>query len=749
MIDYIRAYKKYSSSYYVSEGVRTTSGVMIPLLTASYFGELRMGIALGLGAMCVALTDNTGPIHHRKNGMVAALVLIFIMALLTGFAMNWPVLLALLIGVMGFACSIIGVYGVRVAAVGVAGLLVMILSIDERNNTDDVIRNAFLVAAGGLFYLILSLLLYKLRPYKLIQQALGDALISTGDYLRSRAAFYENGVDYENTYKNILEQQVQVHNKQNLVREMLFKTRDIVRESTHTSRILMMIFLDSVDLFERVMTSQQDYKQLHEQMDDTNLLPAFRNIILKLAAETEDIGLALQEGKASSPDTDLEREIRSVEENFLKLRISAMDDSNIEGFIGMRHILNSLKDLYARIETLHRYTSFDQKISDNFKRQIEYSKFVSPSDFNSKLLLNNLNADSNIFRHSIRVAISLVAGYFLSLVLPVEHGYWILLTILVILKPAYSLTKQRNLQRLGGTFAGAVIGTVFLLFIKDERALLTILILGMIIAYSMVRLKYMVSVIAMTVYILIAFHFLKPGDFTEVLRDRLIDTIAGSAIAFIATFAVPPRWEHEQIQDLLRETLKAIRNYFNFISKPFINEPLTNLDYKLHRKEAFVKLANLSDAFQRMLNEPRRQQKKVQVIHQMVVSNHMLASHIATLSSYRKLAEQYASDNFRHIIRASCKHLEIAEQTLRKDDIISKSPNDEENFLIREELKILLQQRLHELSEGSLDTSIRRRFSELKTIADQFEYINKISIELERLAVKLSFNSDHQASRVV
>jgi hypothetical protein len=149
-----------------------------------------------------------------------------------------------------------------------------------------------------------------------------------------------------------------------------------------------------------------------------------------------------------------------------------------------------------------------------------------------------------------------------------------------------------------------------------------------------------------------------------------------------------------------------------------------------------------------MLNEPRRQQKKVQVIHQMVVSNHMLASHIATLSSYRKLAEQYASDNFRHIIRASCQHLEIAEQTLRKDVIITKSPNDEENFLIREELKILLHQRLHELSEGSLDTSTRRRFSELKTIADQFEYINKISIELERLAVKLSINSDHQASRV-
>ncbi|WP_410964374.1 FUSC family membrane protein, partial [Salmonella sp. SAL4447] len=85
-------------------------------------------------------------------------------------------------------------------------------------------------------------------------QALGDALISTASYLRTRADFYNSTVDYDQTYKTLLDQQVQVHNKQNLVREMMFKTRDIVRESTHTSRILMMIFLDSVDLFERIMT---------------------------------------------------------------------------------------------------------------------------------------------------------------------------------------------------------------------------------------------------------------------------------------------------------------------------------------------------------------------------------------------------------------------------------------------------------------------------------------------------------------
>ncbi|HEY8399437.1 MAG TPA: FUSC family membrane protein, partial [Flavihumibacter sp.] len=737
MIEYIREYKKYSSSYYVSEGVRTTAGVMVPLLVAVYFGRLDIGLALALGALCVSITDNTGPIHHRVNGMVAALVLIFLSSLITGLVLPYPWLVAVLVTVMGFVCSIIGVYGVRAGAVGAAGLLITILSIDEGLDSWKVLQNALLVSGGGMFYLTMSLLLYRLRPYKLIEKALGDSLLSMGDYLRARAAFYNPDIDYDANYKEVLEQQVLVHNKQSLVREMLFKTRDIVRESTHKSRILMMIFLDSVDLFERIMTSQQDYRQLHKVMDSSGLLPAFQKQILLLADELEKIGLALQEGKVSVPHEWLAETLRALEANFVEVRNATMDDSNIEGFVSLRHILNSVKDIQGRIETIHRYTSFDKKIGDSFSRTVDYNKFVSPSDFNLKLLFNNLSIHSNIFRHSVRVAVSLLAGYFLSTILPVGHGYWILLTIMVILKPAYSLTKKRNFERLAGTFSGAVLGAILLWLIHDDGVLVALMVVGMIVAYSMVRVKYLVSVVAMTVYVLIAFHYLKPGDFTVVLRDRLIDTLAGSAIAFIASFAIPPKWEHEQIQELLEEAILANARYFERVSSIFLGRTFHMEKYKLSRKDAFVKLANLSDAFQRMLNEPKRQQKKVQLIHQMVVNNHMLASHIATLASYRKMAERYASDKFQPIIQASVDHLEVAADYVRQRPAEHRVVSAEENFVIREELKQLLEQRLKEVAEGELDTSTRQRFSELKTIADQFEYINKISMELEKLGARL------------
>ena len=147
--------------------------------------------------------------------------------------------------------------------------------------------------------MLLSLLLYSFRPYKLAQQALGDCIMATADYLRVRASFYEKEVDYEKTYQRMLEQQIAVHEKQNLVRELFYKSRHIIKDSTTTGRTLVMIFTDIVDLFERTMTSYHDYKALHEAFDEDDILQQYRQLILELSNELDEIGIAVKSGEAS------------------------------------------------------------------------------------------------------------------------------------------------------------------------------------------------------------------------------------------------------------------------------------------------------------------------------------------------------------------------------------------------------------------------------------------------------------------
>jgi len=106
------------------------------------------------------------------------------------------------------------------------------------------------------------------------------------------------------------------------------------------------------------------------------------------------------------------------------------------------------------------------------------------------LVLVNPGLQSNIFRYSLRMAVAIMVGYALSLYLPVGHSYWILLTIVVILKPAYALTRQRNNERLLGTLAGGVAGVLVLISTQNTLLLLAILIVCMTGAFSLMRIRY-------------------------------------------------------------------------------------------------------------------------------------------------------------------------------------------------------------------------------------------------------------------
>ena len=74
----------------------------------------------------------------------------------------------------------------------------------------------------------------------------------------------------------------------------------------------------------------------------------------------------------------------------------------------------------------------------------------------------NLDPDSQILRHAVRVAL-LVAGSDLVVRLTgTAHGYWVSLTVLVVLRPDFASTFQRVVLRMVGTIIGLVLATELL-----------------------------------------------------------------------------------------------------------------------------------------------------------------------------------------------------------------------------------------------------------------------------------------------
>jgi uncharacterized membrane protein YccC len=489
-----------------------------------------------------------------------------------------------------------------------------------------------------------------------------------------------------------------------------------------------MAFIDTLDLFERIMTSQQDYRVLHEAFDNTGLLPAFGNTILQLADDLQHVGIAFQEGKGLNADENSSGSVKALGDFFLEQRKALLTPQNSDAFIGLHQVLNSLKDVQHRIDTLHAYSSYDLAFRGSGRTEKELKRFVARSDYNPKLVVDNLNMHSNIFRHSLRVSLALVLGYLGAFWLPVGHDYWIMLTIIVILKPAYSLTRKRNIERLAGTVGGVIVAAFLLYTIHENAVLLSILMLSMIITYSLIRTRYLPSVVFMTIYIVIAFHLLKSGDTKSVLRDRLVDTAIGSAIAFATVFLLPPRWEHETILDLASDLVEANRNYFNYIAGAFSGETFLNNPYRLKRKATYVALANLGDAFQRMLNEPKSKQQKGEQLHQLIVSSHVLVSHIATLSAYR---QQYGTDYglpaFARVQETADLQFRAASDTLK----LGQKAAGEETVNPEQVMEPVEWQASEAAQTKGLKPAV------FKTIVDQFEIILRVSNDIKNIASAL------------
>jgi uncharacterized membrane protein (TIGR01666 family) len=626
----IRSTQDFLLSNYFSDGVRITFGVLLPSVILAQFGLLKYGMTLSLGALCVSVVDFPGPLLHRRNAMVVTVLLVAITSLIIGLTNTNVILTAALLAISCVIFSMLSVYGNREAAIGTASLLVLVLSIDDVRPADQVIIHAGLVFVGGLWYTILSYLSNTIRPYRIAEQTLSDSILEVSNFLETKARFYRNSTNYEETYAELLKLQSKVNDKQEEVREVLFKTREIVRESTPQGRFLLVVFVDMVDLFEQTMSSFYNYQQLHEQFASVQILSLYEDAILKIADELKEISFALKTGRVPSPPIVLNKEILTLKKEIALLEANNGGRFTTLGIIAIKNIEINIENIVHRLNIINGY--FDKSEKKNLKHpNVDLEKFINRQNIDYKLYLGSFSFHSSNFRHSLRVSIVMLIGFMISRSLNFSHSYWILLTILVISKPAFSLTKERNYERLIGTIVGAVIGMLILTFVQDKNVLFVILLFCMIGAYSFQRKNYVVSVVFMTPYVLVLFEFLGMGGLS-IARERIYDTLIGSAIAFAASYFLFPSWEYEKVKEAMVKMLEANKKYFEKVTDLYFGHAEVLTDYKLARKEVYVATGNLSTLFQRMFSEPKSKQLVIKELYQFTALNHLLSSNIATLT---------------------------------------------------------------------------------------------------------------------
>jgi hypothetical protein len=152
-------------------------------------------------------------------------------------------------------------------------------------------------------------------------------------------------------------------------------------------------------------------------------------------------------------------------------------------------------------------------------------------------LKQNLSPHTEAFRYGFARWLSL------------QHGYWVPMTVLLVLKPDFHQTFLRGVARIAGTLSGAALATLLAALVRPVPALLALLVLIFAwLCYSLPRVNYATFTICITVYIVFLLALAGLPEMIMV-EYRTVDTVIGGVLALIAYALWPVQARHPQFRE--------------------------------------------------------------------------------------------------------------------------------------------------------------------------------------------------------
>ncbi|HEV2253891.1 MAG TPA: FUSC family protein [Streptosporangiaceae bacterium] len=162
------------------------------------------------------------------------------------------------------------------------------------------------------------------------------------------------------------------------------------------------------------------------------------------------------------------------------------------------------------------------------------------------------------FRNSLRASVALAAAVLVADVSGVQHGFWVVLGTLSVLRTSASSTESTALRALGGTVIGFVVGALLLLGIGTSTPALwaALPIAVAVAAYAPGTLPFTFGQAAFTVVIVVLFNLLVPAGWKVGLL-RIEDVAIGCAVSLVVGVLFWPRGAGSVVGDDLADAFRV------------------------------------------------------------------------------------------------------------------------------------------------------------------------------------------------
>ena len=181
----------------------------------------------------------------------------------------------------------------------------------------------------------------------------------------------------------------------------------------------------------------------------------------------------------------------------------------------------------------------------------------------------HLNLTSPISRHAVRLAGAAASGTAIARFADVPAGYWIPLTVLLVMRPETAHTYTRCVGRVAGICAGVVVSSALTLLWQPSglaAAILAVLFLGITYAVSIFGYIAVTAAFGATIALL-----LDITDPSSSVGDLLLAVVIGGALAVLFHVVIPDD-ALIRLRQRAGELLKTEIDYAATVIKAFVHD---------------------------------------------------------------------------------------------------------------------------------------------------------------------------------
>jgi len=636
----LRAALRIALSHYVASGLTVALG----LLFISGGVHLWLGTiaasAAATGVIVTAPPDLPGPRRGKFFQMLPAPLIGLPLFFAVQMLHSAPIRLGLLLVPATFMAFLAMAWGKRGIPIAIAVMFSMVFSMATPAPTGmaDVIERTVHFGLGAGLYVIWATLANLALNGRFRTQSVADVLYSLAALMRTEAGQFtpqDQTRDVRDTPAPVLGQLLR---EQAALADQLQATRDIVLESPRTPRRqrLAAMLVIVLEMRDQLLASELDLDTLRTHPSHADALVEMRCVLEELADETIALADALMMGR--HPDAVADRRPRLA-----AIHVSADDGHHgPQGSVGptaamlARGLASRIGHINDEVLRLSAMARGDAEPNLAVVRA-NWQLFVSPTDWSWRPFLTLWRWDQPPLRHAIRAALAIAAGYAIAVSMPWgSHDYWILLTIVVVLRGSLSQTLERRNARVAGTLLGCVLAVGLLSAHPSALMLLVIVTVSQAIAHSFAVRRYLVTAVAATVLGLVQAHMLNTGTAPIfALFERIADTLIGAALAWGFCYVLPS-WERTQIPALVARVLTAQARHARLalgLGQLQAIDSSPELEWRLARREAFDSLSALVQATQRSLSEPRAVQPPLEPLEHLQAHSYQLLAQLSAVKS--------------------------------------------------------------------------------------------------------------------